>query len=218
MIDHNCFGLEFFQKALHVAVHLRTPLIGKNKQIRAVGIFRILIHAGRTQDHNFFAAVRKFKRVNIIVDLIPAHLFEQANRRLRMRIGARRKKNGTDRRRVKHAMTTLENTYMNIAYVKAHVRFDGEHEENNDEYYNLAKYKSEIEGGKVLSVEVNPLCDVIIALDNEITIQILIQCSYAHYVEENEQYRFFKVSDDETENKKLPPHYVVYSKHIEIHG
>ncbi len=96
--------------------------------------------------------------------------------------------------------------------------WDGEHEENNDEYYNLAKYKSEIEGGKVLSVEVNPLCDVIIALDNEITIQILIQCSYAHYVEENEQYRFFKVSDDETENKKLPPHYVVYSKHIEIHG
>ena len=96
--------------------------------------------------------------------------------------------------------------------------WDGEHEENNDEYYNLAKYKSEIEGGKVLSVEVNPLCDVIIALDNEITIQILIQCSYAHYVEENEQDRFFKVSDDETENKKLPPHYVVYSKHIEIHG
>lgn len=96
--------------------------------------------------------------------------------------------------------------------------WDGEHEENNDEYYNLAKYKSEIEGGKVLSVEVNPLCDVIIALDNEITIQILIQCSYAHYVEENEQYRFFKVSDDETENKKLPPHYVVYSKNIEIHG
>ncbi len=96
--------------------------------------------------------------------------------------------------------------------------WDGEHEENNDEYYNLAKYKSEIEGGKVLFVEVNPLCDVIIALDNEITIQILIQCSYAHYVEENEQYRFFKVSDDETENKKLPPHYVVYSKHIEIHG
>ena len=96
--------------------------------------------------------------------------------------------------------------------------WDGEHEENNDEYYNLAKYKSEIEGGKVLSVEVNPLCDVIIALDNEITIQILIQCSYAHYVEEIEQDRFFKVSDDETENKKLPPHYVVYSKHIEIHG
>ena len=96
--------------------------------------------------------------------------------------------------------------------------WDGEHEENNDEYYNLAKYRSEIEGGKVLSVEVNPLCDVIIALDNEITIQILIQRSYSHYVEENEQYRFFKVSDDETENKKLPPHYVVYSKHIEIHG
>lgn len=97
--------------------------------------------------------------------------------------------------------------------------WDGEYEENNDEYYNLAKYKMEIEGGKVLSVEVNSLCDIFIALDNGVTIQILIQNSYAHYDEENEQYRFFEASDDdETENEKLPPHYVVYSKHIEIHG
>ncbi len=95
--------------------------------------------------------------------------------------------------------------------------WDGEHEENNDEYYNLAKYKSEIEGGKVLSVEVNPLCDVTIVMDNGITIQILIRNSYAHYDEENEQYRFFKASDADAENKKPPPHYVVYSKHIEIH-
>ncbi len=96
--------------------------------------------------------------------------------------------------------------------------WDGEYEENNDEYYNLAKYKSEIEGGKVLSVEVNPLCDIIITLDNGATIQILIQNSHAHYDEENEQYRFFEASDDKTEDEKLPPHYVVYSKHIEIHS
>lgn len=96
--------------------------------------------------------------------------------------------------------------------------WDGEHEENNDEYYNLAKYKSEIEGGKVLSVGVNPLCDIIITLDNGVTIQIFIHNSYAHYNKENEQYRFFEVSNDETENDKLPPHYVVYNKHIEIHG
>lgn len=96
--------------------------------------------------------------------------------------------------------------------------WDGEHEENNDEYYNLSRYKSEIEGGKVLSVEVSPLCDIIITLDNDVTIQILIQNSYAHYDEENEQYRFFEASDHETEDEKLPPHYVVYSKHIEIHG
>ena len=96
--------------------------------------------------------------------------------------------------------------------------WDGEHEENNDEYYNLAKFKSEIEGRKVLSVVVNPLCDIIITLDNDFIIQILIQNSYAHYDEENEQYRFFEISDDETEDEKLPPHYVVYNKHIEIHG
>ena len=96
--------------------------------------------------------------------------------------------------------------------------WDGEHEENNDEYYNLAKYKTEIEGGKVLSVEVNSLCDVFITLDNGVRIQILIENGYAHYDEENEQYRFFEASDNETKDKKLPPHYVVYNKHIEIHG
>ena len=96
--------------------------------------------------------------------------------------------------------------------------WDGEHEENNDEYYNLARFKTKIEGGKVLSVEVNPLCDIFIALDNGVTIQILIQNSYAHYDEDNEQYRFFEASDDETKDERLQPHYVVYNKHIEIHG
>lgn len=97
--------------------------------------------------------------------------------------------------------------------------WDGEHEENNDEYYNLRKYKTEIEGGKVLSVEVDRLFDVIITLDNGVIIQLLIQNSYSHYDEESEQYRFFEVSPDDTEENRenLPPHYVVYSKHIEIH-
>lgn len=92
--------------------------------------------------------------------------------------------------------------------------WDGEHEENNDEYYNLAKYKTEIEGGKVLSVEVNPLNDICIALDNGVTIEILIQNSYAHYDDEWEQYRFFEFAKDRADF----PHYVVYSKHIEIQG
>lgn len=97
--------------------------------------------------------------------------------------------------------------------------WDGKHQENNDEYYNLSKYKSEIEGGKVLSVEINSLGDITITLDNGVTIQVIIQNSYAHYDEESEQYRFFEVSSDEAEDRKdFPPHYVVYSKHIEIHG
>lgn len=94
--------------------------------------------------------------------------------------------------------------------------WDGEHEENNDEWYNCDKYRTEIEGGKVLSVEVNPLYDLTITLDNDITIQILIQNSYAHYDEEFEQYRFFEFVDRMAEpQKELPKHYVVYSKHID---
>lgn len=98
--------------------------------------------------------------------------------------------------------------------------WDGEHSENNDEYYNLDRFRTEIEGGRVLSVEVNQLNDLIITLDNNITIQILIQNSYAHYDEENEQYRFFEVfsADEAKERKNLLPHYVVCNKHIEING
>lgn len=98
--------------------------------------------------------------------------------------------------------------------------WDGEHSENNDELYNLKKCRAEIEGGKVLTVDVNPLRDVIITLDNGVTIQILIQNSYAHYDEEHEQYRFFEAgSEDETEEQKNShKHYVVYNKSIEIHG
>lgn len=97
--------------------------------------------------------------------------------------------------------------------------WDGEHGDNNDEYYNLKRYRTIIEGGVVLSAEVNSLCDLMIVLDNGVTIQVLIENGYAHYDEEQEQYRFFEDSDDEAkEQKNLSPHYVVYSKHIEIHN
>ncbi len=96
--------------------------------------------------------------------------------------------------------------------------WDGEVSENNDEWYNLNKYKTDIEGGTVTSVELNSLCDLIITLDNDITIQILIENSYAHYDEEHEQYRFFEIApDNETEEQeKERKHYVVYSKHTDI--
>ena len=97
--------------------------------------------------------------------------------------------------------------------------WDGEHEENNDFLFNLKKFKSQIEGGLVVSVEVNSLFDVVIILDNDVTIQVIIDNSYAHYDDELEQYRFFKVleKEDDDENN-LSPHYVVYSKHIDIDG
>lgn len=96
--------------------------------------------------------------------------------------------------------------------------WDGKSNKNNDEYYNLDKYKSIIEGGTVVSVEVNTLCDLFIRLDNDITIQILIQNGYSHYDQEREQYRFFAMCEDEEteEQSQQRNHYVIYSKHIEI--
>ncbi|MDE7182446.1 MAG: hypothetical protein K2O41_05400 [Clostridia bacterium] len=97
--------------------------------------------------------------------------------------------------------------------------WDGEHDEKNDFMYNLKKFKPEIEGGLVVSVEVNALFDATITLDNGVVIQIIIDNSYSHYDEAAEQYRFFECgSDDEDESGILPPHYVVYSKRIEIQG
>ena len=96
--------------------------------------------------------------------------------------------------------------------------WDEECSENNDEWFNLDKFKSEITGGKVLDIKLSPLRDLIITLDNDITIEILIQNSYSHYDDEQEQYRFFEAAeDDETdERKNMQPHYVVYSKHIDL--
>lgn len=96
--------------------------------------------------------------------------------------------------------------------------WDGECNENNDEWFNLDKFKSKIEGGKVIDIKMSPLKDLTITLDNDITIEILIQNSYSHYDDEQEQYRFFEVvEDDETdEQKNMQPHYVVYSKHIDL--
>ncbi|MDE7405961.1 MAG: hypothetical protein K2M89_03695 [Clostridiales bacterium] len=96
--------------------------------------------------------------------------------------------------------------------------WDGKNDKNNDEWYNIDKYKSSIEGGTVVSVEVNKLCDLYITLDNNVTIQIIIQSGYSHYDEEREQYRFFEIgADDETEEQaQQRKHYVVYNKHIEI--
>ena len=93
--------------------------------------------------------------------------------------------------------------------------WDGKVGENNDEWYNLNKFKQMIEGGTVVSININPLCDLTIELDNGITIQVFNQNGYAHYDEESEQYRFFEITDDDNEQANQP-HYVVYSKHIEF--
>lgn len=94
--------------------------------------------------------------------------------------------------------------------------WDEKHEENHDEIYNLKKYSSVIKGGKVTSVNITPCLDLTITLDNDITIQVIIENGYFHFGEENEQYRFFECSEDENKDENMPPHYVVYNKRIEI--
>ena len=96
--------------------------------------------------------------------------------------------------------------------------WDEKTDSNNDEWYNLERYKPDIVGGKVSSVKINPLFDLTIELDNDVIIQCFVGNGYAHYGEEREQYRFFEIGPDgETEEEeKLRKHYVVYSKHTEI--
>lgn len=96
--------------------------------------------------------------------------------------------------------------------------WDGEESENNDEWHNLDKFEPVIVGGKVTSVELNPLYDLTITLDNAISVHILIENGYSHYGEEREQYRFFEIGQDEEteEEERQRPHYVIYGKHIDI--
>ena len=78
---------------------------------------------------------------------------------------------------------------------------------NNDAWYYLEKYKNDVLGGKVNHVNVTPLNDLILQLDNQITLEFFISNGYFHYGKNNEQWRFIN-----TEEK----HAIVYSKTIEL--
>ena len=86
--------------------------------------------------------------------------------------------------------------------------WDGEVEDdNNDEFFNIEKFKNQIVGGKILSVDIGVANDLKISLDNGILIEIFNQNGYAHFADEQEQYRIFSVTGGD--------HIVVYNKHIE---
>ena len=88
--------------------------------------------------------------------------------------------------------------------------WDGECSKNNDEWYFVEKYREEIVGGKVLSVEVNRIHDVRIELDNGVMIEALVSNGFSHFGEEREQWRFFE------KGKDGGPHLVVYGKSIKM--
>lgn len=86
-------------------------------------------------------------------------------------------------------------------------QWDGKESKNNDEWFFKEIYCNEIVGGRVLSVEISPLNDVKIIMDNGISIEMYVSNGYNHYDYEAEQYRLMKKSPD--------VHIVVNSKSVE---
>ena len=88
--------------------------------------------------------------------------------------------------------------------------WDGEIEENNDEWYFVEQKSAIILGGTVTSVNVNALHDLAIALDNGITIELFIKNGCHHFDDEQEQWVFFKYNDHSC------PFITVYNKSVDI--
>ena len=88
--------------------------------------------------------------------------------------------------------------------------WDGETEENNDEWYFVEQNRDKIVGGTVTSVKVNTLHDVTIVLDNGINIELFVKNGYHHYDDEQEQWVFFK------HHNHSYPFITVYNKTVDI--
>jgi len=73
--------------------------------------------------------------------------------------------------------------------------WDGEAEENNDEWYFVDKNRAKIVGGIVTSVNINSIHDVVIMLDNGIRIELFVKNGYYHFDDEHIQWTFFKCQD-----------------------
>lgn len=91
--------------------------------------------------------------------------------------------------------------------------WDGQESCNNDEWYNMRKFNSEIVGGTVVSVTVSPWNDLRVELDNGVMIECLIANAYPHYGEETEQWVLFERTEDHS-GRFL----TVYSKSVDFYG
>ena len=88
--------------------------------------------------------------------------------------------------------------------------WDGETEENNDEWYFVEQNRTKIVGGTVTSVSVNSLHDVAIILSNGIKIELFIKNGHNHFEDEQEQWVFFKHHDHSY------PFITVYNKTVDV--
>ena len=73
--------------------------------------------------------------------------------------------------------------------------WDGENDCNNDEWFFTERYREQIVGGVVLDVEISPIHDLVIQMDNGIRIELFMANGLHHYGEEREQWVFFKHDD-----------------------
>ena len=88
--------------------------------------------------------------------------------------------------------------------------WDGKIEENNDEWYFVEQYREKIIGGVVTSVSVTPIYDVVINLDNGVSIELFIKNGDHHFDDECRQWDFFKAGDHTF------PFVTVYNKTVDI--
>ena len=111
-----------------------------------------------------------------------------------------------------HAQCLARIIYKNDILVTTtdYLNWDCQTDMNNDEWYFVNKYKSQIVGGVVQSVKVSALNDVKITLDNGIIIELFVENGYHHFAEESEQWVFFKHDDYSY------PYIAVNSKTVDI--
>lgn len=92
--------------------------------------------------------------------------------------------------------------------------WDGVDDQNNDEWYNLAQYKSRIVNNKVTAVELTELNDLLIWLENNIHIQAFILNGPAHYCEDEDDEQWRLIIDGEKENENI--HIVINRKTVDF--
>ena len=73
--------------------------------------------------------------------------------------------------------------------------WDEKDHKQNDMYLNIAKYGETLIGQKVRSVEVSPINDLFIVLDNDTRIEIYNSEASCQLSEESEQWFFYKPKD-----------------------
>lgn len=81
--------------------------------------------------------------------------------------------------------------------------WDGQDEKHNDEWYNAERFASGIVGGTVTGVEISPVNDLFIALDNGIRIECYVDNAYPHYEDECEQWVLFEPCEDKSRKELL---------------